>query len=169
MKALPVFVTLILMTTLISNAQLFKGNTFVGGTITSTFSTNVNTTNASKTTNSNFSIQPSFGYFISSKLALGVGLGYSYSRYNFQYYLDPYNPNGVNRTNLYSITPFARYFIPITNSFYFSLHCQISYGIGNAVIGNSSYLPNTTIFYEDGDVKWSNFLASIQPVFIFFP
>ncbi len=140
-------------------AQFERGQAFLGGSISvSAATTNSNQYNY-KETNSQLSIAPSFGYFLNSKIAVGGGIGYSTS---VQKSGNLGIPNQKYSSHNFSISPFVRYFFPVSNSFYIALQGQLNFSRGTAT---NFVQPNGTLTTS----PLYNLGATISPIFIFFP
>jgi hypothetical protein len=87
---------------LVSNAQISKGNWMMGGG--ASFSHNKNTSYGSTTESTVFAVAPNVGYFFIDKLAVGAS-----GRLSF---LFAKNDNSTHDPNnfTYGIGPFARYY-----------------------------------------------------------
>lgn len=139
---------LLLFASVLSYAQFIKGDKFIGGTfsITSRVSTG--------STSSNFSINPSVGYLVSEKVAVGVQLGYSY--------LESKNDNLTfdYKSSAFSVGLLARRYFSISDKCLFSIN-----GLVNFQRGTETNSPNSI------ETKTQNYQlgVSIQPGFIFFP
>jgi outer membrane protein W len=83
----------IVLTASIANAQTDKGDWMVGGNMT------INTT----TNNSQFTLQPSAGYFFAKNFAAGSELTLSFGKF------------GDTRTSAVGVGPFARYYFELKN------------------------------------------------------
>src|SRR5579871_1262511 len=123
------------------HAQISKGDIFLSGVFSLSSNSNINQNNAIKTVQNNFSLRPSVGYFTSDRVAIGIGFEYEYDYNSFQYYLDP-GPGIKQHSRLFSFAPFARYYIPISKSFFVVFHGEVAYGVGSAVVPNYYTVPN---------------------------
>lgn len=135
---------LLTFTTLLSaqkNEDLFKiekGTWVVEGSF-SLFTENIESTSESNSTNDNvnFSISPRIGYTLSDNLVLGLGLGYSYLK--FETSREGNLINSVRETNSISFTPYLKKFFPLSENFALNLQAETSYTRGNSETTNSSF------------------------------
>ena len=130
--------------------QFDKGQVYLGGRLSTSFH---NTPTVPGVGASNvFEISPSFNVFLNAKISLGGSIGYSYTNGQL------FNPiSGIvisATTNTVSISPTARYYLAISNSFYIAFQGQVSYSRSNS-----------NVYYESDFGYGINF----YPVFIFFP
>lgn len=130
MKNIVYILTLISLT---SFAQIEKGKKYLGGTFSSFYTTN----SINYRSNAQFSISPSFLYFVGQSFAIGVSAKYTL--------LDNLNNN---RNNL-SAGPTARYVFPIRENIYMFVETNLSFGIQRYYTGLSitAYInPGVTFF-----------------------
>lgn len=135
---------LLTFTTLLSaqeNEDLFKiekGTWVVEGSF-SLFTENIESTSESNSTNDNvnFSISPRIGYTLSDNLVLGLGLSYSYLK--FETSREGNLINSVRETNSISFTPYLKKFFPLSENFALNLQAETSYTRGNSETTNSSF------------------------------
>jgi hypothetical protein len=130
--------------------QFDKGQVYLGGTL----STSVhNTPTVPSVSLSNaFEVSPSLNIFLNTKLSLGASIGYSYTK--AQVFVPNTGTVVSGTTNTISFSPTARYYLPISSSFYVALQGQVSYSHSNS-----------NIYYTSDFGYGINF----NPVFIFFP
>jgi hypothetical protein len=131
--------------TLFSKAQITKGKFFIESFFSYTDRKQNNSPlySFTKTTRiTEFSVAPSFGFFISNNLSLGVALIYTndYARQS-----DFGGTEGITRTNIYSINPYIRKYFRIKDNLYFTL-------TGNVVIGSGQ----TKFTYMSGSQPTTN-------------
>jgi len=159
MKALIAFG--LFVSPLLALAQFERGQTFLGGSLSGSLATTTYNYNPpSKDVVNQLSVSPSFGYFLNSKIALGAGIGYSTS---WQDYESQNSQPQTSSSHNFSISLFARDYIPVTSSFYIALQGQISFSRGTT---------NPTFIQQTGQVvtyPQYNLGATISPIFIFFP
>ncbi len=104
MKKIKFLILVTLLITLISNAQIRKGNWMTGGNLS--FSNSVNYKNDSHEINSKstfINISPNVGYFIFDKLSIGTIYQYSSNNVKFE--------DSKQITKSSYIGPFVRYYI----------------------------------------------------------
>jgi hypothetical protein len=89
-------------------AQYFAGGSFNLSTTGGNIETGNTTTDKQST--ASFEIKPEVGYFLSEDLAVGLGVGFSSSRTK-----TPGDPEVIERTTGFSIEPFTRYHIGISD------------------------------------------------------
>ena len=153
-----------------SFAQFNKGQVYLGGSL-STYEQN----SSSGVRTGSTSITPVLGYFLKSNWALGASIGYSssYSKNNLNNTI--YNNDGISyalpgyvktTTHSIAISPFVRYYIAISNSFYFAAQGQV-----NFLRGNNSYTNFNNGSLGEYTIKSPSYTlgAAIKPVLIFFP
>lgn len=126
---------LLSMAALAANAQFKTGNKIITGDLNVG---NSSTKLEDKTSNvitetdgpkqSDFSISAAGGYFVSDRLAVGLGIGFGVSTREEQ--LNP-NLSIENRSNVFSVAPFVRYYIPYSESFAFFADVSLGVGMGN--------------------------------------
>jgi hypothetical protein len=137
---------------LVTSAQFERGQLFVGGSLAGS-SVATNYTGYTKEVTTSLTLLPSIGFFLNSKVALGIGLGYTASWDSFNEPISPLN-NTSEHASSFNINSFVRRYIPITNSFYIALQGQVSFMRTSPVY---SQLES----YSVG--------ANVSPIFIFFP
>lgn len=137
-------------------AQLEKGMIAVGLSSAFNYTKKTNEVNNSGTyplkniqKNSIYNISPTFSYFLSSKFAVGLSIGYtgSTSKQESQYYQQA---NNLITTSYYttpsngvSVSPFVKYYIPLSDQVFFFLKG----GIGTTYnhIKSSGYYDETIV------------------------
>ena len=139
-------------------AQFTTGQLFLGGSLSASAATTTNNSYAYKETTNQFSAAPSIGYFLNPKISIGTGIGYSAS-----YQKDVSGSSSQkNNDHYYYLSPFARYYLSITGSFFIALQGQVNLSRGTTTqFSPLSGAVNTTPSYNLG--------ATISPIFIFFP
>jgi len=160
-------------------AQFSKGQVYLGGSMTASSSHNdSNSPNVvvNPDKNSSLSISPVLGYFLSPNLAVGGTVGYSTSSSESSFvntiYDNNNNPINVNAnsktvTKGFTVGSFARYYVPISNSFYFAAQGQINFTRSNS---NYTLTNGAPVNQEVSNQTPSYAVAvTIKPVFIFFP
>lgn len=107
--------------------------------------TNITLNNIQK--NTGYSIAPTFSYFLSSKFAIGLSIGYSGYSNTTDY--QNYNNNILNNNHTkttsggVNISPFIKYYIPLSDQVFFYFRGGIGAGISNGK--TSGYTENTTL------------------------
>jgi len=157
MKKLIIFASFILCSQNIF-AQLEKGMISIGLTSALTYSKSTDESNATTSNGTNFklnnikknttyTIAPIFSYFLSSKFAIGISIGYSgssNSSENQQYGNNIlYNNHTKTTSGGITISPFVKYYIPLSNQVFFYFQGGIGVGINNGK--TSGYDDNTTV------------------------
>lgn len=120
-----------------AQAQVAQGRVMVGGNVG--FGQNSGNNNSS----TNFSFNPSLGYFITDNIALGAGLIMT-STSNTTTVI---NTTTRNTTNTIGLAPFARYYGEIVEKFYW---------FGNAGISYSSFSNKTTVTLNNTSTTTTN-------------
>ena len=130
---------LLLVSALCLTFQAFgqSGKFFIGGDVGFSTTSYSNKGTGYPKSQYDFSLQPSIGYYLSDKLAIGTGLGFSVygNTYNT-------NPQVTDATTNFSITPFVRYALIEVNNF--SFIGQGSLGVGFGGSGSSTGGTTTT-------------------------
>jgi len=133
-KQFLIFTVCLLALTQFASAQDYKF--FVGGSVG--FETSGNSeVDASR---SSFEILPYAGYFVSEKMIVGLGLGYSGVK-------DADDSDNYTSTGLFNINPFARYRTSPSEKFGLYGEFGLNVGLGNSKIvvgGNDAGTGNTT-------------------------
>ncbi|GCD78353.1 hypothetical protein JCM31826_18350 [Thermaurantimonas aggregans] len=131
------FAVLLSLASLAANAQFKAGSKLITGDVSFGNSSNKvedKTNNITTVTNgpkqSDFGISAAGGYFLNDKLAIGLGIGFAVSTSEEQ--LDP-NTTSETRSNVFSISPFVRYYIPYNEKFAFFGDFSLGVGFGNYV------------------------------------
>jgi hypothetical protein len=105
----------------------------------------------------NFGFSPKFGYTLENNLIIGLGLGYSYLKDKVDYNdSDRYDAT----SNTYSVFPYIKKIIPITNKFAFILQGELRY----------SKYKNDFVEYTSliQDKSRDTFFAGIRPGITYF-
>ena len=140
-----------LFTFSLSNAQITKGNLFIGGDLYLAIS-NTNNTNANGdfSRNSNFGFSPTIGWATKENLVIGASILTSFSSYNYA------NSDNYNRSNRIGAGVWMRKYLPIGKSFYLFSNGMLSV--------QSLYNSNTIVaqpnFYKE---KGYSINASLVP------
>jgi hypothetical protein len=158
-------------------AQFNKRQVYLGGSLSvSLFNNDIPATaNSYGRSNKNnaLTLSPLIGIFLNEKVAIGVGVGYNTS-YNESNYTTSYFDGNSNLitvqasqktwTNGISVTPFTRYYVPISSSFYFAAHGQISF-----IRANQKDVLSTGTQEITQEQPYYSVGVTLNPVFIFFP
>ena len=139
----------------LASAQFEKGQLYLGGTLSASAATTAyNNPAGNNQINNQYSATPSIGFFLNPKVSIGTGIGYSvaYQEYGNTKYHGHY----------FFFNPFARYYIPVTGSFFIALQGQINASRGSTI----EFIQQSGII---GSVPSYNVGATISPIFIFFP
>jgi hypothetical protein len=151
-------------------AQFSKGQVYLGGTASTSFQNSGPTPSPGISKNNFISMSPVFGYFVNPKLVLGVSVGYSSQFYETDYANYNSNTNSYlkafqkSKYNWVFITPLARYYVPISNSFYFAAQGQINFTRGNSTTTVNDGTNETT-----NEAPYYSLGLTFKPVLIFFP
>lgn len=132
-----------------TQAQTEKGKIMLGGNLA--FDSYKSDADGSKA-NTSFSVVPSAGYFVDDNLAIGTGVGYSYSK-NI----------GTVENQAFVVSPFGRYYANLSDSFKFFGQLAVPMEFGNSKDVNAS-----------GDVgakigSSTKIGVALSPGFAFFP
>ena len=131
----------------LSNAQIAKGTTYISGQVGYEGSKN----NNNDVTNDTFGIVPTVGYFVSSDVAVGVGVGYVSASQT-----SPSVTGEVkNSTSAFIVEPFARKYWNIGEKLFFFGQLSVPMAFGNdkvKVEGN-----------EVSNEKFSSFGVTVKP------
>lgn len=125
-------------------AQTSAGNMMIGGSFS--FSSTTQETGNDDIKSSSFGVNPTFGYFVSDNLAVGVNVGFGSYNYN----------NDDKQTNL-NFGPFVRYYKFIAEE-KFAFVADAGFNIGSGTY-DSNLL---------GERKFSNFNIYVSPGFAYF-
>ncbi len=144
-------------------AQFNKGNIFLGGAFSSTLSNSDSRTNPANpysSTNNGVAIYPTFGFFLNEKLAIGTSLTYSTSLQKNESpgYFYKYENNSIG------ISPYMRYYFPISSSVYFGLQGGLNFSRGNSKTTQTS-----GPFQSVTETPTYGLGLNFKPVFVFFP
>ncbi|MDA3894412.1 MAG: outer membrane beta-barrel protein [Salinivirgaceae bacterium] len=111
-------------------------------------SLDIENTNINKQTQ--FSVSPNVGYFLSKNFLLGVGFNYYRYKRTYEYNSGSGNSNNLNNRNTFTVEPFIRHYISISERIRFTNHFGVFIGTVN---GNSTYRYNGNNFEEISDDK----------------
>ena len=140
------------------NLNIQKGTWNFGGEFSINFANSENIQDV-KIENDRFKFEfsPKFGYTLENNLIIGLGLGYSYLKDKVDYNdSDRYNAT----SNTYSVFPYIKKIIPITNKFAFILQGELRYSkYKNDFVEYTSLIQN-----RSGDT----FFAGIRPGITYF-
>lgn len=160
MKKITVLSLVMFLTFVCSYAQIAKGSKVLG----IDFNINIdNNENDNASDYSSFGLTPNFKYFITDRLALGLGLGFSSSKYE--------NTNSKNVTSIFGVSPELRYYFPTSsNQFYFFGQFRVGLGFGNNKFTQSgdtfeSKLTTASVFLSPGVVYFPTPKWGIEFVF----
>jgi hypothetical protein len=164
------------------NAQFNRGQIFMGGTLSASIDNNDVPSsgypyNGSSYSTRSISLSPILGCFLKPKLAIGGGLSYSsnYSESNYPgYFYDSnnnlvyYNNSSKTKISSISIIGFARYYINLSNSFYFVGKGITSFSRGNQN-DDSMYRDISGTRETSSDKPFYSLGISLNPTLAFFP
>jgi len=170
MKKVLLSASLIAGTFMSSFAQTSAGAIAIGGTIGLATSggkykstTNGTTTTSDKASSSSFRIIPNVSYFLSDKLALGLGIGYSNSTTSVKHY----NPDYTLKSSgpAFVVNPYAKYYIGLGEKTYFLLQGDL-----NLVFGKQkSQGWNGTAVVDNEPTNSTVVAVGVLPGILFFP
>lgn len=170
LKKLFIFTSFIAVVGTVS-AQTTKGTLYVGGGLgfdASSKKENLSGTGSSITIegpkSTSFSIVPGVGYFIADKLAIGMDLGFYF---HSQKTPDENNVNDYTKVtqNTFVLTPYARKFFMLSDSFGFTGTLELSIGIGSSTREERNR--NVTIISKGPNTRTLGF--GVRPGIVFFP
>src|ERR1035437_1739066 len=128
-------IIIILLQSLTAGAQIQTGTHVLSGIF------QINTNNSKETNwqndqteykNLNYNISPSYGYYISENVAIGLGVGYSsYDDKTINSSLSNVKFSTENKNYVFNFSPFVRITHPIIEHLYCNLNIYFSYGIGS--------------------------------------
>ena len=125
-------------------AQVESGNKFINGTVRLTL------VGANESTQTAFALNPTLGYFINDRTAVGGSLGV----------ISQFSGND-SRDLTISLSPFVRrYFAIVDDTFYFFLDGSVGLSYGNSAVGFGEFSSTTDAFSVS---------LSASPGFVFFP
>jgi outer membrane protein len=113
MKKIVLILSLSFTVSILTQAQTFIGGSFSfdkDGGVTKTTPTNGTTTTTDNTKTTDFSMNPQLGFFMSEKIAAGIGINFGHEKSIF--------PNSNEDViNSFGIAPFMRYYFADFNNF----------------------------------------------------
>jgi len=143
-----------------TQAQTEKGNFMIGGNVQVSSDKQDDADKA----NTNFTINPSVGYFISNNFAVGTGIGYQFSKTHTT------NVTGGNITAIdtrkneaFVVSPFARYYKGASEQFKFFGQLSVPMAFGNTKTGDAdgnNYVKTN---------KYNSIGVALSPGVAFFP
>lgn len=125
-------------------AQTSAGNMMIGGGFR--FGSSTQETGADDLKSSNFGISPTFGYFISDNLAVGVNVGYN-----------SFNYSNDDKQTSFNFGPFVRYYKFIADD-KFAFTVDAGFGIGSGTYDSELF----------GERKTGSFDVFVSPGFAYF-
>lgn len=130
----------LLLLSIVANAQnesvdvLSKGTNFIGGSMSLDYNTSTNEADGQSSTSKNtgFGIGPVAGKYIRENLAIGLGLGYGFSKYKNEYYD---NSENESKSQYVSVNFFLRKNFKIIPNlfFYIEASSSLSFGFNKAI------------------------------------
>lgn len=138
-----------------SNAQIMRGTSVISGDLSASYSTDEWTDGTAKYLD--FSLIPSFGYFLADNFQLNIALEVNYSTSK-----TPYMNLGENKdeTLSYYFVPSVKFYKAVTDKFYFNLGIFFRYGMRD-----TKYTP---YFGTETKRNFSTIGMGIQPGFTYF-
>jgi outer membrane protein len=138
-------------------AQTTKGTWYVGGGLgfsSSNEKTKSGSISADGDKTSSFNIKPGVGFFISDKISLGIDVGFTTSTLK--------SPNNdKSKSSIFSINPYARYYMMLNDNFGFTGTLGIGYASGTSKIEGGG-------ISVDGP-KSTQFSFGVTPGLVYFP
>lgn len=153
--------------TLTSIAQTEKGTFLLGGSISYASKTSKTESRSDRSKNHAYTISPKMGYFIENNFAIGTKLRFSrqknrYSANAFQNGSGQLVSQGTE-TNSYGISPFARYYVNITEQLKFYGEFEMSFEKAKSKMlnpGGEFLIP---------DYKYTIYRPALSPGLVLFP
>ncbi len=142
-----------------AKAQTEKGKILLGGNVT--FITQKGKSQIT-TKETSFSVGPVFGFFVGNNFAVGVALSYDYNKTAPIIYSATSSQSGIKHTS-YGISPFARYYVNISEPFKF--FAELAAG---GSFGKSEFKDANGIISPDKP-EYTSYHAAISPGLAFFP
>ena len=129
MKSVTIFIIVVLFTSL-NMAQQKKALVSIGGEIGYSYSSDLEDIAYGPLENitSRYLINPSIGYFLTNNIELGIGLGFSHTTNETK----GENADSENKQNIFSISPFGRYYNYFNEDLGLFLELNLLYGFGNS-------------------------------------
>ncbi len=124
-----VFFVIIFFPSIIIIAQQKNGMLSIGGEIGYSRHSNIeeDAYGPYETIITKYTLNPKLGYFLSDNFEIGLGLSYSHSENETKSLNDDY----VNKGNMFSVNPFARYYGYFNENFGIFLELNLLYGFGD--------------------------------------
>jgi hypothetical protein len=143
-------------------AQFVKGNYFLGGTLSASVQRSDPAGSITASYSDLLSVSPMMGFFLNERIAVGAAIGYT----KIDSKAHNYNNNATtnSKSNSVGISPFIRFYHPISSSFYFALQGSVGFTRGNTKT-IADYPPVETV---DNAASYS-LAANLRPILIFFP
>jgi hypothetical protein len=124
-------ISLMLSVCLHTQAQVSKGSYLISSKIS--LSRDKSNSGVSKTTSNAFSFSPTLGYFPVNRLCVGVTFPFGFSSFKSSPQNTVNNPSDyTSSSRSLNIGPFIRYYIPITEKFFFLAETSYSWGSGRS-------------------------------------
>ncbi|MDN4164070.1 outer membrane beta-barrel protein [Cytophagales bacterium LB-30] len=160
MKKVILGIALAMGVSLSTFAQIGAGKMFAGGGLGISTSSDKNITDGTTTEgpkNFDLAINPSFGYFVSDNLAIGLGISFTSSSSKF----DAGAGEIKNSNNLFGLRPMVRYYKGFSETFFAYVEGSVGFSTGKGkTTGGGTTTENSNI---------SNFGINVAPGFAFFP
>lgn len=140
-----------------TQAQTEKGKFMIGGNV----QFNSSKVDGADKSDINFTVVPSVGYFVMDNLAVGTGVGYTFDRTTVNGFDGA--ANSFRKDQAFVVSPFARYYKGISESFKFFGQLSVPMSFGNTKVSADNG-DNYTKVAENNTVG-----VSLSPGFAFFP
>jgi hypothetical protein len=137
-----------------SNAQILKGTSVISGDLYAQYRTNEE--NAGTSEYLDFSITPSFGYFLAQNFSLNIALSASYTNSTTPSTLGDSKDNSLG----YYFVPSVKFYKTVTDKFYLNLEVFFLYGIRD-----DTYTPPSG---SETKTSYGNMGMGIRPGFSYF-
>lgn len=151
---------------LTTTAQTEKGTFLLGGSIGYSSNKNKSASQSTSTKSDFITISPKIGYFVGNNFAIGTRLDYTTSK---NMYRNSDYANGSNafssseKTDRYGISPFARYYVSLTEAlkFYGELEMLFEKGKSKRISDNGTS--------SSSPYKFNTYRPALSPGLVFFP
>jgi opacity protein-like surface antigen len=147
-------VTVLSVAGLTASAQTEKGKFTLGGTLS--YESSKSEANDSYDPSS-LTILPTFSYFVSNNISLGLGLGYTYTKGGQSYEFDLYGNSSSIRNSAFVVYPYGRGYKNLSEQFKFFGELGIPLAFGSSEANGQDLGGTTSVGF------------SLSPGFAFFP
>jgi hypothetical protein len=142
-----------------TQAQTEKGNFMIGGNV----QVSSDKQDDADKSNTNFTINPSVGYFIGNNFAIGTGIGYQFSKTHQNTANGGVIATNTLKNEAFIVSPFARYYKGINEQFKFFGQLSVPMAFGNTKVGDA----DGNNYVKTG--KYNSVGVALSPGVAFFP